>query len=34
MTSSYSRTFYNFLLSSVINVVTILSDVTDVIGHL
>ena len=28
-----SRTFYNFPLSSVINVVTIPSNVTDVIDH-
>ena len=33
MTSSCSRTFYDFLSSSVINVVTTPSDVTDVIDH-
>ena len=32
--SSCSRTFYNFLSSSVINVVTTPSNVTDVINHL
>ena len=31
--SFYSRTFYFFLLNSVINVVTILSDVTNVTDH-